>query len=324
MKILYAAGNNENAKIQLTRFLNKMSGKPYTIKVAAYIKSSPATNVDWTLDCLLNIFKPEHISLNNDNYDIYFDQVRKYAPDLIISDLEYFTSHIANVLGIEIWQYSSSLLNFALTNDYKYNLGVFSQYAYAFNKNPVWTQKIINIIDNSSKNLVYSHFGDVSNSPPLKSNFQWVRPHHLLGKEYKPCQHNLVGAGLHNNRKVISLLQKYSDSVYFSNIYYEKYNNLIIKDLKNEEEYFCNLKNSNLFVSGGQSSFIADAFYNKKYSVIIPDTNDTECIVNSCVANKTQTSSIMYQITDILPKEIEIVPELKKEIKFIDEIIEEL
>ena len=70
LKILYAAANNENAKIQLGRFIKAMEGKPYIVKVAAYKKSSPRINIDWTLDCLLNILRPKHTSSNNINFDI--------------------------------------------------------------------------------------------------------------------------------------------------------------------------------------------------------------------------------------------------------------
>src|SRR5208283_2605196 len=87
MKILYAAGNNTNASLQLARFMQAMPG--HHIKVAAYQKSSPkGMNVDWTLDCLLNIFTGQ--IAENDNLKIYYDQIQYFAPDLIISDLEYF------------------------------------------------------------------------------------------------------------------------------------------------------------------------------------------------------------------------------------------
>ena len=55
IKILYAAGNTSNSKIQLSRFLKAIADKPYTIKVAAYKNSSPSIHIDWTLDYLLNI-----------------------------------------------------------------------------------------------------------------------------------------------------------------------------------------------------------------------------------------------------------------------------
>jgi hypothetical protein len=85
MKILYATGNFTNSKIQLSRFLRAMHGSPHQIKIAAYKQSSPeATHIDWTLDCLLNLYKPELMNLDNDNLQIYFEQIKYYAPDLVI------------------------------------------------------------------------------------------------------------------------------------------------------------------------------------------------------------------------------------------------
>src|SRR5574339_27283 len=194
LKILYAASNHASAKIQLARFMKAMEGKPYIVKVAAYKKSSPKINIDWTLDCLLNIYKPDHISLDNDNFSIYFEQVKYFAPDLIISDLEYFTSHIANVLNTTLWQCSSTMINHALNHEKKYNLGLFKHYSFLLNKNSLQTQRLVNIIDNSNYNFVYSHLGDTGNPPPLKSNFEWIRPYHSVGKEAIPCRHNVIAA----------------------------------------------------------------------------------------------------------------------------------
>src|SRR5271156_1119279 len=87
LKILYAASNNPSARIQLSRFLDAMVESGHQIKIAAYKQSSPqGTSVDWTLDALLNIYKPELLSLENDNLAIYYSQVQSYNPDLVISD----------------------------------------------------------------------------------------------------------------------------------------------------------------------------------------------------------------------------------------------
>lgn len=294
LKILYATSNNSGAKIQLARFMKAMQDKPYIVKVAAYQKSSPKINIDWTLNCLLNIYKPDLISLDNDNFAIYLDQVKYFAPDLIISDLEYFTSQVANILNTTLWQCSSSMLNFALSHEEKYNLGAFKHYSYVLNKHPLHTQRTVNLIDNSNCNFVYSHLGDIENSPKLKEQFEWIRPYHVTGKYAVPCQHNVIAATLGNNKKILHLLKKHNDSVVFSDFDGEEYSNLLVKDIGNEEEYSCNLKNSNVFVCEGQTSFLADAFYNQKYSVILTDLKDAECILNAAFAEKAQISSVIY------------------------------
>jgi hypothetical protein len=327
LKILYAAANNSGAKLQLSRFLNAMSGKPYIIKTAAYIKSSPrGVSIDWTLDCLLNIYKPELLSLDNDNFSIYLDQVKYFAPDLIISDLEYFTSQVANILNVTLWQCSSSMLNFALTHEEKYNLGAFKHYSYTLNKHPLHTQRTVNLIDNSNCNFVYSHLGDIENSPKLKDQYEWIRPYHIIGKHSIPCRHNVVAATLSNNKRVIHLLKNHSDSVVFSDFDGEEYSNLLMKDIGNETEYACNLKNSNIFVCEGQSSFLADAFYNQKYSVILTDLKEAECILNTAFTEKAQTGCAIYdsQIDLDVYMDKQIINQTNETSKFLHERIMEL
>lgn len=300
IKILYAAGNNVGSKIQLDRFLTAVKNKPFIIKVAAYKKSNPYNvNIDWTLDCLLNMFKPEHISLDNENFSTYFEQVKYYNPDLIISDLEYFTSYVANYLNITLWQCSSLLINHAIHNDYKYNLGLFKNYSFILNRKPIQTQRIVNIIDNSNYNLVYSHFGDTTHPPILKDNYKWVRPYHGIGKIYKPCCHNVIASMTNNNKHILNILKKYPDSVSFSEVPEEFYKNVTMKNHSNQEEYACNVKNSALFLCEGQTSFLADAFYNGKYSVILNNLKDAESITNSIFSEHLNLSTIIYSEEDL-------------------------
>lgn len=327
LKILYAANNNKGSGIQLSRFLNAVSGKPFIIKKAAYIKSSPrGVSIDWTLDCLLNIYKPDLLSLDNDNFTIYLDQVKYFAPDLIISDLEYFTSQVANILNITLWQCSSSILNFALSHEEKYNLGAFKHYSYVLNKHPLHNQRTLNLLDNSNYNFVYSHLGDMENSPKLKEQFEWVRPYHIIGKLSAPCQHNAVAATLGNNKKVIHLLKQHEDSVVFSDFDGETYSNLLMKDIANEVEYSCNLKNSKVFVCEGQTSFLADAFYNQKYSVILTDLKDPECILNAAFSEKAQIGTAIYdsQIDLNVYTDKQISNQLNNTSKFLHERIDDI
>ena len=299
MKILYAASNNHNARIQLSRFLGQIySG--HVIKIAAYKSSSPkGLSIDWTLDALLNIYRPDLLSVDNDNLEVYFEQIKSFAPDLIISDLEYFTSYIANELNITLWQYSCSLINFALTKREKYNLGLFKHHAHSLNRDPVHTQRIVNMIDNSNCNLVCSHFGDTANPPNLQENFTWIRPYHKIAKKSVPCQHNVIAGLSSPDNKLISVLKKYPDSVVFMESPTQKHSNVQVKDIGMQDEYYCNLGNSSTFVCQGQASFLADAFYNKKAALIYPDYTNTESIINSQLSAHLQLGHIMTYEMDI-------------------------
>lgn len=327
LKILYAAGNNANAGIQLSRFLKAIEDKSYIVKIAAYKNSFPYNqNVDWTLDCLQNMFKPDYFSIDdNENLQTYYQQVKYYAPDLVISDLEHFTSYIANLLDITLWQCSSSIINYALPTKQKYNLGLFKRHAYTLNKNPITVQRTSNILDNSNWNGVYSHFGDSNLPPTLKEGYEWIRPYHQIGKSTIPCQHNIVAALLKNDKKILAALQHNFDSVVFTNFPYEQYHNLLLKSLSNQEEYYCNLRGCNFFVCEGQTSFLADAFYNGKFSAIFTDFKDPECIINSEISNSMKLSTCVYQTEDLLNLVHEpIVPNYNSNIRYLHEKLEDL
>lgn len=326
MKILYAASNNQNAKIQLSRFLKAMDGSQHQIKIAAYKKSSPKDiSIDWTLDAVLNIYRPDLLSLNSDNLSIYLEQVKSFSPDLVISDLEYFTSCVANELDITLWQCSSSMINHALSRKEKYNLGLFKYHAHSLNRDAVDTQRIVNIIDNSNCNFVYSHYGDMNSPPILREEFEWIRPYHQVAKDYVPCKHYITAALPYNNKRVLDVLKRYPDSVVFTENTKEHYYDVRVKDIRNVDEYYCNLKNSTLFVCQGQTSFLADAFYNGKHSLIFPDYEDAESITNSQISQKLGVGQIV-SCTDTISSylSLNINTVYSGSIKYLHERIEEL
>lgn len=325
MKILYAASNNLNAKIQLTRFLKAMQGSKHQIKVAAFKLSSPeGINIDWTLDCLLNIYRPELMTLDNDNLRIYYEQVKYYEPDLIISDLEYFTSYIANVLNIKVWQCSSSLVNIAMERSEKYNLGVFKHFSFLIERDEEQKNRTLNLLENSNGNFVYSHFGDTEAPPKIREGFEWVRPYHQVGKYNVPCQHFIIGAIPDGNKELIAFLRKQPDAVVFVESPSETYSELRVKDIKNAEEYFCNLQNCGYFLCQGQTSFLADAYYNGKWSIIYPDYEDAEAVLNSAISRHLKLSRIIDLDEKLGNRALDIKPSYNPSIKFLHEKVNEL
>ena len=298
MKILYAVSRNENAKIQLARFAQAIDSSKHQLKIAAYRSSSPNINIDWTLDCLSDMFKPDILYTDSENFHIYFEQVKSFDPDLIISDLEYFTSRIANVLNIPIWQCSSALINTAMTHEQKYNLGLYKYYCEILFSNKLISNKMNNMIDNADRNLIYSHLCDTEESPSINSKFEWIRPYYMIGSPSVLCQHNLVLAMTKNDKRMFSFLRKYPDSVAFTTFPYESYDNFLLKEIFDHKEYTCNVYNSNLFVCDGSTNFLADAFYNKKFSIVIPNINDTECLVNSFYSERLGVSKTIYDFDE--------------------------
>ncbi len=290
MRILVAVGNNDDARIFLTHFLQAMGETKYLIRIAAYQKSSPpGINVSWTLDALLNPRSPESLQdENNDNFNILYQQIKKFSPDLVISDLEFFCSRIANLLNIPLWQCSSSLIHLALTKKEKKWLNVYSYSAALYVKNTN------NILDNSDRKFIYSHLGDFEVPPELIPGFEFVRPYHRIGKISRPCAHHLVAACRYSNKKMLHLVQKYPDPVVFAGVTDEYYQGIQLKSLDQQEEFACNLRNCDLFICEGQTSALADAYFNGKFAIVLPDLFNLECVINAAVCQKKNLSKTIY------------------------------
>jgi uncharacterized protein (TIGR00661 family) len=319
-KILYAASRNQNSKLQLARFIEAIKDKPYLIKVAAYKDFCPNIHIDWTLDALAIMSNKYEIHTGSYNYSYitYVDQIKYFKPDLIISDLEFFTSYAANLLNITLWQCSPSIVNFAFTKKQKYNMSIFKQFSYVFNRNPNHVQRLINILDNSNRKLVYSHLGDFESPPEIQESFQWVRPYHKVGKNSITCQHNIMVASLKNNKDILKKVINDNDVVYFSENTEENYNNITFKNIYDEQEYYCNLKNSNIFVCEGQTTFLSDSFYNGKKPFIVTDYDDPECLINSAISEKLDFNNDFNSSST----SNHYMPTLKPSINFLDEEID--
>ncbi len=177
LKILYVANNYKSSYHTLKRFIDTYS-KYYNIKTAAYSKSIQDLNVSWNLDALLDFTgRWDGISFRNSNYDLYVREIKKFAPDLIISDVEIYTSYIGIELGIPVWQVSPLLLYHGIN---VYQKKLYKYYSAVITKNFRVQEYISHILNNSDKRLVLSHLGDYNNKPTLKSGYEWVRPNYEL------------------------------------------------------------------------------------------------------------------------------------------------
>lgn len=281
MKIFYAANDTLSSKIQLYRFLQY---NQYDIKIASY---SSIYGSSFNLESLLNFKKDNVISYNN-NYILLYDYIKRYSPDLIISDLDPYSSNIGFELNIPVWQVSSMLLNFGLIKAFKKNIKIYKKYAILLDKNYKTNS---HIVYNADKRLIVSHFGDTSLYNKISYDFDWVRPYFEIGKESLLCRHDIVAVCADNNKKFLKNLQSYDDVIVFSNFPYEKYKNLTLKDINNDEEYYCNLANTNLFINNGEANYLADGFYNNKPTIIIRDMFDITCIINSYISDYLKLTS---------------------------------
>lgn len=318
-KILYAAHNSYDAKTRLHRFIQ--NSNDFEIKIAAYKKSLIPGLTNYVLDSLVNLYDSNIINYSGDALQNYYDFIKKYNPDLIISDFDPYTSYVANVLQKEIWQVSPNLLIHGLSLKEKQKLSIRNDFfIHVKHLDTSSGYSVLNILNNADRKLIYSPFGDLTNSPELSSGFEWVRPYYLSFNESKACHHNLVAAFPVNNKKHLSFLKNYEDTVVFSNFINEYYKNIKLKNISNEIEYICNLKNCNMFFNQGHTCQISDAFYNKKFSYIYQDFNDLECLSNSKTADFYGIGKILYDgLFEYNNKDI--VYDMKDNIKFLKEII---
>lgn len=304
MKILYAASNRKGAQLQLLRFLSFLSNH-HQIKIAGFNKSLPNINFDWTLDALQNVFDVSHLSFDNDNLRVYYEQIKSYSPDLIISDLELYTSYIGIQLSIPVWQVSPNLLYYGMNQQDKVNSNIYRHYSYFFNRQNMPDDILQNILVNSDKKFIYSHFGDAGNIN-LNSGYEWVRPYAIIGKDSVPCQHNVFAATLKNDKKYINYLKNFKDVVLFSSFLEEEYTGISMKDILNFSEYACNVKNCTIGVSQGYTDLLADLYYAGKPCLVLPDFTQSECIVNAMLTEYLKLGKVIYQNEYIAPKAINI------------------
>jgi hypothetical protein len=317
LKILYASSKKTGTAEQLNRFLQAVAPFENTIKIAAYRGAHCIQPVDWTLDALHDVFNFDHFSLEGDNIEIYYQQIKNFNPDLVISELEPYTSHIASLLHLPIWQVSSFLLWDGW--DERHSIGLDTRYSSLM---PVLKEhhEIQSMLATSDANFIYSHLGDLEQPPKIKSSFTFVRPYHFVGRPSIPCQHQVVGITHNNDRFLIRLLSAYDDVVLFSNTYSENFSSISLKNAADTAEYVCNFFNSSHFICRGEVEHLADAFYNGKYCAVMPDFEDRNCVVNAYLNQHFKLGSSLHSFKDRLPMNTTVpLPEYNPNIKLLHE-----
>jgi hypothetical protein len=293
MKILYSAGNRSGANSQLERILKHISPK-HEIRIAAYLKSSTSIpHVDWLLDSLHNnlisLRGKKYIwelftygkttnkkrltttdkyldvpKLNYENSEIFINEVMDYFPDLIISDGEFVSGLIANLLNIRLWYCSPLHLLDGINwghKKYQNDLGYFSLLQQQ--------RKLLKYtFPKAEQYLVYSPFCGIMPRPFLKPGYKWVKPYHTL----LDCQQGDSSVAFINDDK------RYND---LKNILKQSSNKFQIFKDYNEDYKKALRKSNNFYFCTGETSSVADAFYNKKLMLISPNLEDPESLINA-------------------------------------------
>lgn len=315
MKILYAAGNRLGSYYQLKRFLNSISDKNHVVKVAAYKKSLGDLDVDYTLDCLLNFSNPDATVSFNGNYSYYRNEIKRFNPDLVISDLEVYTSILANELNIKLWQVSPMNLYYSLNAETKQKVGIHKHYSYLIEYSHKRSEYINYILNNSNRKFVLSHLCDCSGRPELIQSYEWARPSFVLGESTNNFDYVIALAK--TNKKIINEF-KNKKSALFSPYAFEQFDEMFVGGIDAEDNYKNSLENCKAFITDGTASFLADAFYNQKYCFSFPRYDDIETIIGSYMNVYCNIGKI--DMGNSIPVKINI----DEKVKFISECLDEL
>lgn len=158
MKILYASDNRPTSKNNLDGFLYSLSlsnRKDIEVKVAAY--ASYYDKCYWNLESLLNFSKPDaDFSIKNSNYQLFKNEIKNNKPDMIISDLEPYTSLVALDLNITLYQLSPLCLYHALDKKDKDKLKIKQFYYHLWESRVAKNNCVDYIIKNSNLNIIVS------------------------------------------------------------------------------------------------------------------------------------------------------------------------
>ena len=113
MKILYGAGNTSGANLQLSRFLQHSS---HEVKIAAYVRNHRYLDyINWSLDALQinNGYQQKKVNelfghtgvppISYYEASEMLDDLAEWNPDLVISDAELITAHIAETFEVPLW-----------------------------------------------------------------------------------------------------------------------------------------------------------------------------------------------------------------------------
>jgi hypothetical protein len=211
MRIVYAADNRYGSTLLLARFIEIVKPLGIELKVAAYRSSMGDFSVDWTLDALTNNFTSKPMYSHNGNFDYLKLEIERYKPDLLISDLEIYTSLAALDIGVELWLASPTLLYFALPKQTKISLGLSTKAKYALYSDQRKKAAMEKAIEGAKKRLIVSHIGDTGDIE-IDKTFEIVRPEiHYGDGVMKTVQCEIEASDVFYNEQDVGFTELHND-----------------------------------------------------------------------------------------------------------------
>ncbi len=329
MKILYAANNSFGSFLQMKRilpFLNK-----HDVRIAGFKKYLFNISADYTLEALDALNKNKLIAKKCVRK--YIDEIDSFGPDLIINDLHYYTSLAASELNIKYWIVNSTLLYKAIPKDIRSKLKINATYGHAVGNDSDYNKFQIK---NAERVFVYSYLCDVPMAPIIDDpdRYEWVRPYtapysgpgYVRGVSGTPDHERFVVALNRTNKPLVRWFGALKDVNLYSMNDYEKYKDIQHRNLFSDK-YSEDLSTALLVINRGETSLVADAFYNKKYVLIYPNYNNIDTIINSYfvshfnIGEKIQTRNTFEQINTLESDKLKISLFINNNVKFLHEYL---
>lgn len=329
MKILYAANNSSSSRLQHERFLD---GRPkhsntFSVRSAVYNNANSSHYADYTLDSFTDYYGSRRTNcVEKAVVNQYVEEIATYKPDLIINDFNFYTAYAACELGIPYWLVSSSLLHFGIEDSVRKEIRLGKHFRHLLKKHKSFVYPKYQIA-NADRLLVYSCLGDMAMRPNLAFGYEWVRPYHIKAlPSDEPA--GFVAPMMATDKPLIKLLSELGDTYLYSNSEYESYPNVVHRHYS-DDRYSGNLENCYLVFNRGESSFVADAFYAGKHSMVYPDVHSLDTVLSAYymehfgLAERIYTRKDFEQINNLSQKTMGFRVSMNPDTKFLHQYIEE-
>lgn len=338
MKILYCANKNYDSYLQLYRFLQYVPNN-IEVRVAGYNGFLNGIATDYTLDSLYDYYGKNRAGpVVSRILQRYTNEIAAYNPDLIINDLDFFSSYAALELDIPYWLVSPFLFYFAISKQLKDAIAIGQQYRHVLFRQKNFHRYQFQI-ENAEKCLIRSYLGDVAMGPDITNGFEWVRPYYVecgtnvderIGGADTSDEPNqarcFLGMFAQPDYKLYRFIQTLGQAVIYSPFSYEKI--LGIEHLDTHHvSYAENLRRAYLCFSKGETSFISDGFYHSKFALVLPDTTVADSVINAQaveyfgLGEKMRTTKSFEQINTLVDRDINVRARFDPQIKQLHEYI---
>lgn len=212
------------------------------------------------------------------NINKMYKLAKKFKPDLIISDFEFYANLLSHILGIPLL----SIDNMHVITEANYPSP--SRYA----KDKLFAEAVVHaFIQKANRTLIYSYF-----YPPLKNPDTTRYVHPIIRDEIyslKPRvkEHILVYQTSDSNLQLIELLKDNPDKKFIVYGFHKDVSegNVLFRSFK-EEQLFEDFKDAQFVITNGGFSLITEALQLEKPVLSIPVNKQYEQILNAMYVDR--------------------------------------